>query len=169
MLSSGFEELDSVYDDIERVKKLSDSIIKIGPINVIGLDGILALIPVPIIGTVYSVLAGLYIFVLAIRGRASLGTLFSIALILLIDSGVTTAQEIVKIVPVLGPFINLITGGADALFQGHLYAAHLVQKEMQKTHFVDDQERAARLGGRHKDYLAAVKATKGKSRLVYLK
>lgn len=169
MFARSFEELDSIDEAITKIKNLSDRIIGIGPINIIGLDGILALIPIPIIGTAYSVIAGLALIVLGMRAHVSLGTILSCTLILAIDSGLTSVDEIVQLVPVLGPFIGLITGGADAVFQGHLYAAHLIQKDMEKTLYVDDSARASRKEFRHKDYLQQVKDTKGKSRLVYLK
>jgi hypothetical protein len=158
------DEIDKIYRGIDGIKRLSDSIIKIGPINVIGLDGILALVPIPAISTAYSAIAGAAIMIMGFRGRASLGTLFTALIILLIDTGVTTVEDIVSIFPPA----KLLIGGADALFQGHLYAAHLIQQEMNRTYFVDDSARKSRAQSRHKGYLDEVKHTKGKSRLVYL-
>jgi hypothetical protein len=163
------EEVQKVRSSIETFKRLSDGLIKIGPINVVGLDGLLALIPIPGLGMAYSIIAGLIILFLGIRARVSLPTLISCTLILAIDSGITTADEIVQIFPVLGPFIGLITGGADAAFQGHLYAGHMIQKEMDSTLYVDDSFSRAKTEGRHQDNRDQVKRTKGLKRLVYLR
>jgi hypothetical protein len=163
------EDVQKVRASIEGFKKLSDGLIKIGPINVVGLDGLLALIPIPGLGMAYSIIAGLIILFLGIRARISLPTLISCTLILAIDSGITTADEIVQIFPVLGPFIGIITGGADAAFQGHLYAGHMIQKEMDATLYVDNSFTSAREDGSHLANKDQVKRTKGLKRLVYLR
>jgi len=169
MFVNSREDVQKVRSAIERIKRLSDGLIKIGPINVVGLDGLLALIPIPGVGMAYSIIAGLILLFLGIRSRVSLPTLISCVLILAIDSGITTADELVQLFPFLGPFIGLITGGADAAFQGHLYAGHLIQKEMDATLYVDNSLAGAKADGSHQANRDQVKRTKGLKRLVYLR
>jgi hypothetical protein len=69
----------------------------------------------------------------------------------------------------LVPGLNLIVGGADVLFQGHLYAAHIFQKDIEKTHYVEASLRQSYQNGDHALHKAEMKAAKGKKRIVYLK
>ncbi|UDF02608.1 DUF4112 domain-containing protein [Asticcacaulis sp. AND118] len=149
-------DVQKVYDSVGTIKRLSDRIIGIGPINLIGLDGILAWVPG--VGTVYSIGASLFIMANGIRVRMSPVTFVQTSIILLIDSGVSGLESFI-------PFLPAIT---DTLFQGHLYAAHIVQKEIEKTLYLEESAREAHASGRHRDNLATMKATKGKKRLVYL-
>lgn len=165
MLAKSHAHIQKIYDSIESVKRLSDRIIGIGPINIIGLDGILALLPIPGLSMAYSVIAGLFLLIQGVRARARLGTLVMSFVILLIDSGLTTVEEVVQLIPGAGLLLSLVPGGADALFQGHLYAAHLIQKDIERTHFIegrpsDDAE--------HRENLAEMRSLKGKERVVYL-
>lgn len=149
-------DVQKVYDSVGTIKRLSDRIIGIGPINLIGLDGILAWVPG--VGTVYSIGASLFIMANGIRVRMSPVTFVQTSIILLIDSGVSGLESFI-------PFLPAIT---DTLFQGHLYASHIVQKEIEKTLYLEESGREAHASGRHRDNLALMKATKGKKRLVYL-
>ncbi|MDC7683861.1 DUF4112 domain-containing protein [Asticcacaulis sp. BYS171W] len=149
-------DVQRVYDSVGTIKRLSDRIIGIGPINIIGLDGILAWVPG--VGTVYSIGASLFIMANGIRVRMSPITFVQTSIILLIDSGVSGLESFI-------PFLPAIT---DTLFQGHLYASHIVQKEIEKTLYLEESARAAHSSERHHDNLALMKATKGKKRLVYL-
>ncbi len=162
MLAKSHEDIRRIYDSVESVKRLSDRIIGIGPINIIGLDGILALLPIPGLSTVYSIGAGLILLFQGLRARVTPMTLIISLLILAIDSGITTVEDVVKVIPGAGALLGLIPGGIDALFQGHLYAAHLIQKDIQRTLYIE--------GGRsdHAADLAEMRATKGKKRIVYL-
>jgi hypothetical protein len=168
MFAKSHDEITQIYGAIERIKRLSDGVIKLGPINVIGLDGLLALLPIPILGTVYSVGAGLIILFQGLRARVSPITWFTALIILMIDSGITTIEDITKVIPLAGWLLNLATGGIDAAFQGHLYAAHIIQADIAKTHYVKGSASEAYKSGAHQAHKATVKATKGKSRLVYL-
>jgi hypothetical protein len=166
MFAKSHDDITQINGALDRIKRLSDGVVKLGPINVIGLDGLLALIPIPGLGTVYSVGAGLIILLQGLRARVSPLTWFIALLILLVDSGIATVDTIAKFA---GPLVYLIPGGADALFQGHLYAAHIIQKDIAKTHYIDGSASEARKSGAHQAHVATVKATKGKSRLVYLR
>ncbi len=168
MLAKSHEDIHKIYDSIETVKRLSDRLVGIGPINIIGLDGILALLPIPGLSTVYSVGAGLILLTQGLRARATLGTLATSLVILMIDSGLTTVEDVVKLIPGAGPLLGLIPGGIDAVFQGHLYAAHLIQKDIKLTIYIEGSEAEARRDGSYQENQAQMRATKGKKRVIYL-
>lgn len=155
MLARSHEDIHRIDDSLNAIKRLSDGIIKIGPINVIGIDGILSWIPIPFADTAYSLLAGLFILVQGIRARCDIGTLLASAIVLLMDSGVSVIDGI----PVI-PAGGLL----DTLFQGQLYACHMIQKDIEKTLYV---ERTAS-DRSHAENLEEMRATKGKRRVVYL-
>lgn len=157
-------DIDRIYDSIESVKRLSDRIIGIGPINIIGLDGILALVPIPGVGMAYSVIAGLILLVHGLRARVTPMTMIMSLIILLLDSGLTTIEELAKIFPPLA----WIPGLVDAFFQGHLYAAHMMQQDIKKTWYIEGTASEAYRSGEHKANLAELRTTKGKNRIVYL-
>jgi hypothetical protein len=162
------EEIRRIYDSVETVKRLSDRLIGIGPINIIGLDGILALLPFPFLSTIYSVGAGLILLFQGIRARVTPGTLFISLIVLLIDSGITTAEDVVKMIPGAGALLGLIPGGIDAIFQGHLYAAHMIQQDINKTLYIEGSAAQAQRDGSHQDNVGEMRSLKGKKRLVYL-
>lgn len=159
MFAETQQAIDKIYDSVGVVKRLSDGIIKIGPINVIGLDGILAWVPGLPLGAIYSVGASTFIMVQGIRARISPFTFVKTFLVLLADSGISSVSSLIPILP----------AAADTLFQGHLYAAHIVQTEIAKTWYVDASQREAAESGEHQHNLAALKAMKGKKRIVYLR
>jgi hypothetical protein len=101
----------------ERIKRLSDGIVKIGPFG-LGIDGVLAWVPGANI--VYTVgAAGLLIYE-ATQAGASTRTLAKMGLYLLADSATSE-------VPVVGWAI-------DTLFPGHLMAAKALQKDIEARH-----------------------------------
>ncbi|MBW8881378.1 MAG: DUF4112 domain-containing protein [Asticcacaulis sp.] len=157
-------DIQRIYDSIESIKRLSDRIIGIGPLNIIGLDGILALVPIPGVGTAYSVIAGLILLVQGMRARVTPATMVVSFIILLLDSGLTTVEDLAKFFPPLA----WIPGLMDAFFQGHLYAAHMMQKDIEKTLYVEGTYADGRQSGEHDINLAEMRATKGKKRIVYL-
>ncbi|WP_443750511.1 DUF4112 domain-containing protein [Asticcacaulis solisilvae] len=156
MLARSQEDIDRIHDTLTAVKRLSDGIIKIGPINVVGIDGILSWIPIAgaPINAIYSVLSGLFILLQGVRARCDAGTLFISAIVLMMDSGISAFDGIVPVIPA-GSI-------ADTLFQGQLYACHMIQKTIEKTLYVERGEAS------HAENLAEMRATKGKKRLVYL-
>lgn len=169
MFAKSHEDVHKIYDSVDGIKKLSDGIIKIGPINVIGIDGILAFVPIPGLAAGYSTIAGLFILTQGLRARVTPGTWLMSLIVLLIDGGFTTVEELTKLIPVAGPILSMATSGAaDAFFQGHLYAAHMIQKDIEKTLYVAGSEYGARQSGEHQGNLEDMRSTKGKKRLVYL-
>jgi hypothetical protein len=113
----------------ERIKRLSDRLIGIGPFG-LGLDGVLAWVPV--VGPFYSVAAGGLLLFHGARGGATVWTLARMA-------GYIAADTAVDAVPVLGWM-------ADTLFPGHLMAANALQKDVEARHGLPVEVAAARRG-----------------------
>ncbi len=101
----------------ERIKRLSDRLIGIGPFG-LGLDGVLAWVPV--LGPFYSLAAGGLLLVHGVRGGANAWTLARMA-------GYIAADTATDTVPVIGWM-------ADTLFPGHLLAANALQKDIEARH-----------------------------------
>lgn len=113
----------------ERVKRLSDRLIGIGPFG-LGLDGVLAWVPV--IGPFYSVAAGSVLLFHGVRGGATVWTLARMA-------GYIVADTATDAVPVVGWM-------ADTLFPGHLLAANALQKDIEARHGLPVEVAAMRRG-----------------------
>lgn len=111
------ERAHTAWRRAERIRKLSDNLIGIGPWG-LGIDGILAWVPVA--GTVYSVGAAGLLLHEAIQAGASRVTLLKMAAYLGVDS-------LSSGVPVLG-------WAVDTLFTGHAYAAGALQKDIEQRH-----------------------------------
>ena len=97
----------------ERIKRVADRLIGLGPFS-IGIDGLLA--PVPLAGTAFSLLAGLWLVVLGVKARAGAFTLFR----MICYVGFRT---LVSIVPLEGWLV-------DILFRGHMLAANALQRDI---------------------------------------
>lgn len=160
MRAKSHDDIRKIHDSLDTVKRLSDRIIGIGPINIIGLDGILSWLPIPFLDEAYSVLSGLFILWQGFRARADFVTLVAALIVLLMDSGISAFDGIIPLIPV-GSI-------ADTLFQGQLYAAHMIQKDMEKTLYIEGSASEAHRSGEHADNVAEMRATKGKKRIVYL-
>jgi hypothetical protein len=157
MFAKTHDEVRRIHESVDTVKRLSDRIIGIGPINIIGLDGILAWFPG--VAPVYSVLAGGFILIQGVRARCDATTLAAAFIALAIDSGISVFDN--PIIPV-GSLI-------DTFFQGHLYAAHMIQKDIEKTLYIEGSASEAHRDGSHQDNVGEMRHTKGKKRLVYLR
>ncbi|MDI7774986.1 DUF4112 domain-containing protein [Asticcacaulis sp. EMRT-3] len=158
MLARTHGDILKIYDSVDTVKRLSDRIIGIGPINIIGLDGILSWFPG--IGIIYSVGASLFLLGQGLRARVSPTTL-GFSLIILIANDLPEAFALLPVIGEMGALIN-------TLFQGHLYAAHIIQKDIDRTIYIETSAAHARRSGSHTQNVAALRATKGKKRIVYL-
>jgi hypothetical protein len=101
----------------ERIKRLSDKLISVGPIG-LGLDGVLAWVPGA--NLIYSVGAGGLLIYEALQAGASGVTLARMGVYLVADSATSE-------VPILG-------WALDTLFPGHLMAAKALQKDIEKRH-----------------------------------
>lgn len=101
----------------ERIKRLSDRLVKIGPFG-IGLDGVLAWVPGA--NLVYSVGAAALLLYEAVNSGASKRTLAQMGIYLAVDSATSEA-------PIIGWAI-------DTLFPGHLMAAKALQRDIEARH-----------------------------------
>jgi len=147
MLAKSHIDLHNIRLSVERARKISDRVIGVGPVG-IGLDGVLAWIPGA--GQVYSLAAGGFILMQGVRARASLPTLASMAGLLLADSLMSTA-------PVIGP-------AADMLFTGHKWAANMLLRHIEETHYVE----GAQGDPVHAETVASVRAGRERRRVVFL-
>lgn len=101
----------------DTIKRLSDRVIGIGPFG-LGLDALMAWVPGA--NVVYSVGAGAFLLVNAVKAGASAGTVAKMLAFLAADSATST-------VPVVGWTV-------DMLFPGHLMAAGALQKDIEARH-----------------------------------
>ena len=101
----------------ERIRKLSDRVIGIGPWG-LGLDGVLAWIPVA--GTAYSLGGGGLLIYEAFKAGASNATIARMAAYLGLDS-------VSSGVPIVG-------WAVDTLFTGHAFAARALQKDIERRY-----------------------------------
>jgi hypothetical protein len=151
MAKRTIKDIEKIWSNVEGVKKLSDRVVGIGPFG-IGLDGLLAWIPV--VNQVYTVGAGGWLILQAVRARASVSTLAQMAAYI----GLDTATDAV---PIAGYAV-------DTLFPGHLLAAKALQKDIASTHWVEGSERDAKASGEHDRHLETVRGDRNLKRVVYL-
>jgi hypothetical protein len=110
----------------EKIKQVSDRLIPLGPWG-IGLDGLLAFVPV--VGGAYSLTAGLWLIVEALRARADLWTL--------------TRMTIYVSLRTVSAEIPLVGQTFDVAFRGHLMAAEALQKDIARRHGAPSPEAIA--------------------------
>lgn len=158
MIARTHADLHNIRAGVERIAKLSDRIVGIGPLG-IGLDGILA--AVPGLGVLYSALAGLALMVYAIRARASLGTLLHMGVLLTID----TLIDLPDMVP--SP-ISAVVAVFDTLFTGHKWAGNVLLKHMDDTLYVEGPARSLRGQAEFAEVEARVRAGRERRRIVFL-
>jgi hypothetical protein len=116
-MESDRERAHRAWRNAERIKRLSDNLIKIGPWG-IGLDGVLAWVPAA--GTIYSVgTAGLLLYE-GVKAKASPWTLTRMAAYMITNSAMSD-------VPVVG-------WAMDTLFRAQLMAANALQKDIEARH-----------------------------------
>lgn len=116
-MDSQRERAHTAWRRAERIRKLSDRLIGVGPWG-LGVDGVLAWVPVA--GTVYSVGAAGILLNEAFQAGASRATLLRMAAYLGADS-------LSSGVPILGWVI-------DTVFTGHAFAARALQKDIERRH-----------------------------------
>jgi hypothetical protein len=111
------ERAHSAWKSAEAIKRVSDRVIGIGPFGV-GLDGLLTWLPGA--GIIYSVAAGGFLLVEAVRAKASISTFARMISYLGIDA--------------LTSEIPLVGDAVDFFWQGHLMAATALQKDIEDRH-----------------------------------
>ncbi|MDP1873765.1 DUF4112 domain-containing protein [Phenylobacterium sp.] len=147
-------ELHNIRASIERTKRLSDNIIKIGPVGV-GLDGLLTWIPWA--GGLYSFGAGIVLLSDGVRSRCAPMVLLEASMVLLADLAIGIAP-----VPVgLGKL-------ADMLFSGHKWAADLMIKHMEETIFFEGSRTDVANTPEYREILSRIKDGKERRRVVFL-
>ena len=144
-------DVENVWLSVERIKKISDRVIGIGPFG-LGLDGLLTWIPG--LGTIYTLGAGGWLVVQALRVKAGPATLARMV-------GYLTVNTATGVVPIAGDAI-------DALFPGHLMAAKALQKHIESTHWVEMSEREAHEQGVHDSHREEMRANRKLKRVIYL-
>lgn len=144
-------DLHNIRSNVERVKKLSDNVVGVGPLGV-GLDGLLTWIPGA--GELYSLGAGGLIIMDAVRARAAPMIVVQIVAIILID---TVAGSL----PVAGKV-------ADVLFTGHKWSADMLTKHMDDTIYFEGSRKEVQGTAEYRDLLARIQAGKEKRRVVFL-
>ena len=140
---------------IERIGRLSDNIVGIGPIG-IGLDGILAWVPV--VGQIYSLAAGGFLLLEGFRARVPPIVLVQVALIILLRTGIDNGNFI--------PGVNIASSLIVDLFRGHRWAARMLTRAIDETLYLEgswDPTSPAYL-----DALARIRRGKEKRRVVFL-
>ena len=105
------------WTNAERIKRLSDNLVKIGPWG-IGLDGVLAWVPGA--NLIYSVGAGGLLIFEGVKAGASGWTLARMGAYLALNSAMAE--------------VPLVGWAADTLFRGHLMAANALQKDIEARH-----------------------------------
>ncbi|HZZ68886.1 MAG TPA: DUF4112 domain-containing protein [Phenylobacterium sp.] len=105
------------WRNAERIKKLSDNLVRIGPWG-LGLDGVLAW--VPIAGTVYSLGSGALLLYEGVQAHASSWTLTRMAAYMIANSAMSD-------VPIVG-------WAMDTVFRGQAMAANALQKDIVARH-----------------------------------
>lgn len=143
-------DIEKIWSNVEGVKKLSDRAVGVGPFGV-GMDGLLTWIPW--VGDAYTVGAGGWLMIQALRVQASPGTLLRMAAYLASDTATAAV-----------PFAGAVV---DTLFPAHAMAANALQKDIESTHWVEAHEEEARASGAHDRHVEASRAA-GKRRVVYL-
>jgi len=144
-------DLHNIKNSIDRTKKMSDGIVKIGPFG-FGLDALLGFVPWA--GGLYSAGAGFVLCVDAVRARAAPMVVAEMGLILAVDT--------------LAPFIPKAGGLIDALFTGHKWAADLLLRHMDETIYFEGSREQAQGSSEYRDLMARVRAGKEKRRVVFL-
>jgi len=103
------EQLASIRDSVAFVGRLSDSLVRVGPLS-LGVDGVLSWIPG--LGELYSTAAAAFILVQGLRAGVS-------AHVLLVCAGLMASRTMVSAIPLAGP-------AAADLFTAHRWSAKLV-------------------------------------------
>ena len=106
-------EAHRIWITAEKIKRVSDGLLRLGPFSV-GVDGLLAFVPVA--GTAFSLAAGGWLLLDALRARVSAFTLARM-------TAYVGLRTLVSVVPIEGWL-------ADFLFRGHMFAANALQRDI---------------------------------------
>jgi hypothetical protein len=152
-------DLNGLRRSVERVRKLSDRVVGIGPFS-LGLDGVLAWIPGA--GAAYSVGAGGLLLLQAMRAQATPATLARMA-------GLLLADTLTDVIP-----IPLAPAVADMLFTGHKWAADTLLRHIDETLYYEGTKAEAEADPAFRQHLSELAearrggAPREKKRIIYL-
>jgi hypothetical protein len=164
MIAHSIKELETEWLRLEKSKKVSDGLISIGGFG-IGVNGFIALftslasatgvaaLPGDALYEIYAGVMVLYLVGIALRTRASAWTLMKIVIYMFFTG-------MADVVPVFG-------GLFDATFRFPRMAARAIQKDIERTHWVEASWREARASGDYQRHWAEARAQR-KSRVVFL-
>jgi hypothetical protein len=161
MIARSIKDLEAIWTQLDRSKWLTDKIIGFGPFG-IGLNGMAALVtsaagPLGIPAFEFlTLIIALYLLTQAVRARASPGAILAVLLVLILDA----CFDLLDFVPFLGGMI-------DAVFRGPLLAAKIIQKDIERTHWIESSAAEARASGAMERHFEEMRAQK-KRRVVYL-
>ena len=109
------DQLIAIRDSVERVGRLSDSIVRLGPLS-LGLDGVLSWAPG--LGELYSTAAGAFIIVQGARAGVAPATLA-------LAGGLILSRTAISAIPLAGPL-------AADVFTAHRWSARLVSRAIDR-------------------------------------
>jgi hypothetical protein len=158
MVARSIEDLEAIWLKLDKTKSFSDNLFGLG----IGVNGLLSLLSGATewlggieVFEIWTLFIGLYLLSLGLRSRASPGTMVKVLFYLGIDA-------MIDLTP-----IPMVGGVIDAVYRGPLTAARALQKDIERTHWVEGTSHEAKASGAHARHLAEMRAQK-KRRLVYL-
>lgn len=151
MLARSHADLEAVRSRLTKWRKLSDKLFTVFGHGV-GLDGLLTFIPG--VGGVYSLGVGAYLMSQALHVRASKTTLAKMGALLALDS--VTGE-----IPAAGDLF-------DVWLRAHARMARALERDMERTHYVEESRAAATAGGRLERHHRDMHNTGGKRRIVFL-
>ena len=143
-------DVEKIRGTVDQWRKVSDRLFSVGKFGV-GLDGILTLIPG--VGGIYGAGAGGFLLLQAHRAHAPKSTLTKMA-------ALVGGDFLVGEIWIVGDLF-------DFFFRAHARAAKTLMRELDRTHYVEDNEAAARAAGRFEQHQAEMRAA-GRKRVVFL-
>ena len=158
MVARSIPELEAVWLKLDKAKNISDNFLGLG----IGVNGMLALLSGATewlggieVFQLWTLIIGGYLVWLGLQARASPGTMLKVFVYMGLDA-------LIDLIP-----IPMVGGAVDAVFRGPLVAARALQKDIERTHWVEGRSREAKASGAHAEHVKQMRAQK-KRRLVYL-
>ena len=157
VLAKSHIEVDNLRAGIERVGKLTDNVVRLGPFG-IGIGGVLAWIP--IVGPVYSFAAAAILIAMGVRARVPLSVLLPAFGVLAIR---TAGESFADLLP---PPFSVAPDVAIDLFRAHKWAADMMVKAIDETRYVEGRRHASNPA--FAEIRAGVRAGEERRRVVFL-
>ncbi len=156
-------EVSNARGAIERLGKLSDNIVGVGPVG-IGLEGILEFIPV--VGEIYSLAAGGVMVLQGMRARVPFFTLVWCTILILLRTAIGALDDI----PILGFFTGMGLAGdvAAGLFRAHRMSAQMMVKAIDEALYIEGRRGHTPAHPDDASALAEVRAGRDRRRVVFL-